>query len=275
MRLPPLIPALLALAGLASPAEAVDLTKIERRIAREPAYQSKAPRYCLVVFGPEAKTRVWLVLDGDTLYVDRNGNGDLTEEGEKVALPPFKEQGDGSMLQGERDVKAGPITAGPVRCELMLRQAQLRKGYKPRAPEEEEILKWMGSAADGVLTAVLILEGGKGADKNQPDPSSAQVALGDHRGMLQFASRSQEAPVIHFDGPLSMTLQPMQKLVRGRESELKSGVGTPGLGQGTFVTIMYQGRIPDQAHPVADIEFPPAGPGKAPIKTRVTLNQRC
>ncbi len=27
----------------------------------------------------------WLVRDGDTLYVDRNGNGDLTEPGEKVA----------------------------------------------------------------------------------------------------------------------------------------------------------------------------------------------
>jgi hypothetical protein len=36
------------------------------------------------VFGPEGKDRVWLVLDGDTLYVDRNGNGDLTEYGEKI-----------------------------------------------------------------------------------------------------------------------------------------------------------------------------------------------
>jgi hypothetical protein len=27
--------------------------------------------------------RVWLVLDGDVLYVDRNGNGDLTEKGER------------------------------------------------------------------------------------------------------------------------------------------------------------------------------------------------
>lgn len=61
-----------------------DLTKIDRTIAREPAYRSKAREYCLLVFGPEAKTRVWLVLDGDRLYVDRNGNGDLTEEGEWV-----------------------------------------------------------------------------------------------------------------------------------------------------------------------------------------------
>ena len=55
----------------------IDLTKVDRTIAKEPAYKTK-PRYCLLVFGPEPKIRVWLVLDGDVLYVDRNGNGDLT-----------------------------------------------------------------------------------------------------------------------------------------------------------------------------------------------------
>ena len=71
-----------------------DLAKIERSIAREPAYQSRTPKYCLLVFGPEAKTHIWLVLDGDKLYVDKNGNGDLTDDGPPVAakvepLAPF------------------------------------------------------------------------------------------------------------------------------------------------------------------------------------------
>src|SRR5215510_2344046 len=61
----------------------IDLTKVDRTIAKEPAYKTK-PKYCLLVFGPKAKTRVWLVLDGDVLYVDRNGNGDLTDKGESV-----------------------------------------------------------------------------------------------------------------------------------------------------------------------------------------------
>ena len=64
------------------PGYATDLSKIDRTIGKEPAYQSK-PKYCLVVFGPEAKTRVWLVLDGDVLYVDRNGDGDLTANDER------------------------------------------------------------------------------------------------------------------------------------------------------------------------------------------------
>src|SRR5713101_2454346 len=70
--------------GAACPASAVDLAKIDRRIGKEPAYQAK-PQYCLLVFGPEAGFRVWLVLDGDVLYVDRNGNGDLTEKRERFA----------------------------------------------------------------------------------------------------------------------------------------------------------------------------------------------
>jgi len=41
------------------------------------------------VFGPQRKHRVWLVLDGDMLYVDKNGNGDLTEEGKRIKVPAF------------------------------------------------------------------------------------------------------------------------------------------------------------------------------------------
>src|SRR5579884_1450394 len=54
----------------------VDLRKIDRTIRKEPAYQTKSPKYCLLVFGPEARSKAWLVLDGDTLYVDRHCNGD-------------------------------------------------------------------------------------------------------------------------------------------------------------------------------------------------------
>src|SRR6266566_2992050 len=84
---PFLAPAVLVLAPLA---QAADLAKIERKIAKEPTYQTQTPKYCLLVFGLDAKTRVWLVQDGDTLYLDRNGNGDLTEDGKRVKLKEQK-----------------------------------------------------------------------------------------------------------------------------------------------------------------------------------------
>ena len=60
-----------------------DLTKVDRRVI-EPAGLVN-PRYCLLLFGPQAKTRVWIVEAGEMLYVDRNANGDLTEPGEAFA----------------------------------------------------------------------------------------------------------------------------------------------------------------------------------------------
>src|SRR3954453_14170647 len=95
----------LALPLLAAPAAgAADLAAARRPPAKEPAYKNP-PRYCLLVFGPEAKTAVWLVQDGDTLYVDRNGNGDLTDAGERVAL----KQGSKDFRQFE----AGDLADGP------------------------------------------------------------------------------------------------------------------------------------------------------------------
>jgi hypothetical protein len=44
-------------------AVAEDLDKIDRTIRKQPIYASKDPKYCLLVFGPKADTRVWLVLD--------------------------------------------------------------------------------------------------------------------------------------------------------------------------------------------------------------------
>jgi hypothetical protein len=64
---------------------AADLAAIDRSIKKEPVYASKSPRHVLLVLGLEAKDRVWLVKDGDVLYVDRNGNGDLTEPAKAVA----------------------------------------------------------------------------------------------------------------------------------------------------------------------------------------------
>jgi hypothetical protein len=73
-------------------------TEIDRSIKKEPTYQTK-PEYCLLVFGPQAKARVWLVWDYDVLYVDCNGNGDLTEAADRF---PFK----GGHLAREIEITA-------------------------------------------------------------------------------------------------------------------------------------------------------------------------
>jgi hypothetical protein len=273
-----LITSLVSIAFIGGTISAGDLTKINRKIAKEPAYESK-PKYCLLVFGPEAKTRVWIVLDGDTLYVDRNGNGDLTEEGEKVGLPKFTEI-DNGFVAGQRQHAAGALTAWPARrLELTVIQTRIRPGHKAQAPEEAEMVKLFGDPPGGLLTGVMVMDEptkGKVPKGGLADgPINGQIAMADRQGALRFADRAEQAPIVHFSGPLMMSLHPMQKLVRGQETELKASVGTPGLGQGTFVTVMYQGRIPEDAHPNAEVEFPTSGSGKPPLKTKAILSKRC
>src|SRR5688500_551573 len=75
----------LALSGLVvttAPQGAVNYGRVPRTLVREPAYQTKSPRYALLLFGAEARLRVWAVIDGTVLYLDRNGDGDLTQQGE-------------------------------------------------------------------------------------------------------------------------------------------------------------------------------------------------
>jgi hypothetical protein len=77
-----------ALAGvmaLAAGSPGNEPLRVAPAITKQPVYESKSPKYCLLVFDGEARTRVWLVLDGDRLLVDRNGNGDLSDDGEGVA----------------------------------------------------------------------------------------------------------------------------------------------------------------------------------------------
>jgi hypothetical protein len=76
---------IVALLVAAAPAPAVDYAKVARTLTREPAYESKAPKYALLLFGPQARVRVWVVLDGNVVYLDRNGDGDLTGKEERFA----------------------------------------------------------------------------------------------------------------------------------------------------------------------------------------------
>jgi len=65
----------LAWLAIVLPAGAADLSKIGRTLKDQPAYKSSAQQYCLLVFGPEAKTQVWIVLDGKLAHVYASPNG--------------------------------------------------------------------------------------------------------------------------------------------------------------------------------------------------------
>jgi hypothetical protein len=265
-------------------AHAVDLSKVDRTIKKEPAYKGK-PRYCLLVFGPEAKERVWLVLDGDTLYVDRNGNGDLTEKGERFELPRYPARHFPTQLRG---VEVGELSAGGRKLgRLEVRSTRIHPDLVPVSKDEKELQEQYRKLPGGTSYTVNVSglpptpRGGKPAFAR----TIHQAAGSDPSGKLSFAARAQDAPVIHFDGPLKMSIADAdQALVRGKEGQdLQVTVGTSGLGKGTFAFLDYQNLsegkiedvIPESARPVADIEFPPKSAGGKPVRVKWVLKQRC
>jgi hypothetical protein len=241
----PLLPLLLGAAPAAGP---VDFAKLDRRIAREPTYQGK-PLYCLALLGPESATRVWMVLDGERLYVDKNANGDLTDDG-----PPT-------------ELKA-----------------------KNTDPASFEIVNVSPDGGKTVYKFDVTLWGRPSFRGNDPDPNrepfnqSVHVtfpdgrwfgAWGDHLKPLVFTPKPQDAPVLHFGGPLRMGFEIRQPLAKERDGfKLSACVGTPGSCPGAWVHLLYT-TIPKGACPRAVLEFPPEKPGGPPVRVEFALRERC
>jgi len=236
--------------GFLSPAPAADLSKIDRSISKEPTYQTKAPKYCLLVFGVDANYRVWLVLDGDTLYVDRNGNGDLTEPGKstKVESP-----------------NSDPANFSPITI------------FGPDGKTEEKL--------NFALYGWFDYRDGKDTPQISPSVSVWWKgrwfgAWGDETGPCVWGTRPKDAPILHIDGPLQMGFEiPAESALQWKgagQFELSVGVGTKGLGKGAFVHLSYaKNAIPEDVYPSAVLEFPNKSPGATPVRIQTVLKHRC
>ncbi|MFM8980746.1 MAG: hypothetical protein ACKOSS_09845 [Planctomycetia bacterium] len=251
--------ALALLAGLAAPAAAGSLAGTPRGIAREPAYKG-APRYVLLAFGPEGKRLAWLVLDDEALYIDRNGNGDLTEEGERVgpaSEPEVDESEQVRLREAEFDIGDLPaLGKGPGYTSLFAKQVSVEP--KPGAPAD---LK----ASERFRLDLTLRDG------------LDQVV------MPQLAASAATAPIAHLDGPLVAMVAagceaPVQVLHPGASHDLTVQIGTQGIGtQGLgapWAAVSFN-LVPESVHPVVEITFPAAADGTPGKVERFTLDHRC
>jgi len=268
----------LALAALLAPAgaSAADPPRAEPAPKKEPAYRTKSPRYGLLAFGPEGKDRVWLVQDGDTLYVDRNGNGDLTEPGETVTAA--KPKNGRAPDEGEFSFEIGDLTAGGrTHKGVGVYVTPLSRYESPsiaRRPDVKAALAKDPKATVVVIRADVEVPGLKGGGIGGRLSFSAGFI--DLNGVLQFAEKPADAPVVHLGGPLQVTFYgELPGLRVGRGGEFVLVVGTPGVGPGTFAMLHYLDTIPKDAKPVAEVTYRPAKPGDAPFKEKFEIRDRC
>jgi hypothetical protein len=218
MRRSHLLPAALLVAAGLTPVRAAELAKLDRTVPDEPKYLTAAPRYALLAFGPEAKTTVWLVQDGDVVHVRASPDG---------KAPPVWRHHKAEYVS---TFALGDIWEDATTCHKNLRL--FRTHYQ--------------RLSLGVGTR-------------------QQLAGWDRAGKLEFAATAKDAPVIHFNGPLTLDLfREQEPLLAGAETEMTAVVGTPGIGPGTFAHFLCR-AYPKGAWPTALIEFPPGAAGKSVI----------
>jgi hypothetical protein len=251
---------------------ATDLAKIDRTIAKEPAYETKHRKYCLLVLGPEAKIRIWLVLDGHTLYVDRNGNGDLTEPGEKVVGKKTNENDadDGGHTFEIGDLHVGSRVYKGVTIIAMDLKGQ---GTLSQSPDGKAALRRDAKAFTYFVSMYVEMPGYVG--KGEGGRVLQAVNTDDASGLLQFSDRPEEAPILHFGGSWQITLSRPPVLRCGQEAEWFLGFGTPGLGKGTFAFVAYEGVVPARMFPKVDLVFESQKKGEPSIQAQYELKGRC
>jgi hypothetical protein len=249
--------------GSAPAGELVDLTKVDRVLTKEPKYQNQ-PRYALLVLGPKADRRVWLVMDGeDVLYVDRNGNGDLTEDGERVVVDAEatkKAQVAPGAYKGLNVFDIGTVGGHRLRLDFWVRN----KDYVPTDDFYKTILKerrendWENASLYRIGT----------------DGSAAQ-------NPIIFARRPADAQVTNLGG--LMTIRPKwddrQRINSEGESEFDVRIGSICLPPRNCAYALFAplttSEVPKDLHPRAAFEFPNKEAGKPPIIVEAVLNQRC
>ncbi len=253
---------------------AADLSHVDRSIRKEPSYVGK-PQYCLLVFGAEAKNRVWLVQDGDTLYVDRNGNGDLTEAGKKVTAT---KRGDGEA-DGSYEFDVGELSVGGKThkgLDVMVNPIKTLAANPNimALPQVAATVRKNPDAMTGRIAIDVDCESLKGGGIG--GRVSYMISLLDSNGVLQLGSKPAEAPIIHLDGPLHITFYMVKPTwTGGRTQDTVLCLGTPGSGPGTFAMVKYEGTVPPGLHPKIHATFRPKVPSQNPVSESYELKERC
>lgn len=249
---------------------AAGLAKINRSLRREPKYKTE-PYYALVIIGSKAERRVWLVVDGETLYVDRNGNGDLTEANERVALSVKKTKGGWMtpMYKGINSFDIGEVSNLPLRLDFYVRD----KDFVPTYDYEKKQVK--DYQEKGWEFAAL------GRKKRGWDFDTFLHGRNWIEMPVIFCRQPKDAQICHLAGPLTFALRwKGDTLVCGsEENDFRVVIGTLGLparssDQEVFAKLATT-EVPAKVHPVADFEFSHEDAKQPPIKFHVVLEERC
>ena len=249
MRTPHSWSALAWVALTALPTAAADLSSIERTILKEPRYTG-TPQYLLLAFGEEARTRVWVVFDGDRMYVDRNSNGDLTDDG------PAKLRPENSYWFNVGDVADADGKTVHLSPRIMVRGgASGAYQFQLRFPIREKYEQWVRYSPLGST------------------PAGAPIVHLDGPLQVGFLNNRDDQRPIRTGADIS--------LVRGEEEEQSVWIGTPNHGKDVLPSAVnfrcssevdHIDRTLKTDRPLLTVEFPSRDPKEDPIVREIRLD---
>ncbi len=221
------------------------LMKLDRTIVREPKYEG-SPRYALLVFGDRAEQLIWMVEDGRSLYVDRNGNKDLTDDG-----PP---------IQPSELRSFGRTESGHQGFDFNYRLKEFGTADSFRHTEFD-LRRWNydGKPQDSYGLSLNV-------DGSVPMYSGWFNPF--------WAATPKEAPVFHFAGPLTPRILRSKEFVVGQPLD-RFSVHFNNIGLDKLdATRLSIDSLPPEVIFKTEIDWPVAA-GSEPLRTTHTLNQRC
>ncbi|MHB9067948.1 MAG: hypothetical protein ACYC4B_29550 [Pirellulaceae bacterium] len=222
-----------------SDAQTSVLKTFDRAIVKEPNYES-TPKYSLIILGASGKMKVWMVEDGKRLYVDKNANGDLTDD-----TPPI-EPSDVRRLGDDRwdfNYLLDAITPddGSRHTHFNLR-------------------RWNYGDKDDSYGLSISLDG--------------QVPM--YAGWFGtfWSMEPETAPIIHFGGPLTPKMLREKEFVIGSgPRRLSMALINPGSDPGAESRLSID-ALPPHIIPRLEIDWPTPGDDRT-IRTSHDLTERC
>ena len=230
-------------------AELVEFSKIKREIGKLPPLISKQPLYGLFLLGANTSTPVWAVLDQskpdakayDVLYLDLNGDGDLTQSGERFVGIPEGVSGTGDTVC---KFKIGRfVEPGTDRTHTDFTIAWRQKWVSFR-------MNWLGG-------------------KQTMGPYAPETG-----GYGNFSDSPQTAPIIVLghDRPFQMTHWMSGTLRRNQENDFRVFIGNMGDRPGYFTAVDDKFLPPDDYVVGTLLYADKKGAGQT---IRFELRQRC
>jgi hypothetical protein len=205
-------------------------------------YTRSNPQYCLLLFGPEARVRVWVILDGKVVSIDRHGD-DFPRKGERVGrLADCKGI---ELLDPDRETRY-----------IITRISDYEEGHPPQRRLIVNV---------DVKGPLEYRQYGDVGMAEQPQGA----AIAHFHGPLTVGPRT-----------ILWKLPPKLALIRGEKpTDLPANVGTMDAVRGCWVVVRtHNGEssaFPDGVFPVVDVEFASQRPGDPPVKRRYPLDKFC